>query len=221
VILAQGAIERPLVFEGNDTPGVMLASAARVWALRYGVAVGKSVAVMAAHDSGWKDALALAEAGVCIAALIDVRSDVDTGLVKEAEAKGITIYLNHSVIGVNGRHRVKSVQICCNDDFLAGRIACDALLMAGGWTPSIHLWSHSKGSISWYDDWGAFLPDKPNENVRCAGACAGNWNFGQGINLGQLPTPKDPSTIKAFVDFQNDVTAKDIALAVREGYRSV
>lgn len=221
VILAQGAIERPLVFEGNDTPGVMLASAARVWALRYGVAVGKSVAVMAAHDSGWKDALALAEAGVCIAALIDVRSDVDTGLVKEAEAKGITIYLNHSVIGVNGRHRVKSVQICCNDDFLAGRIACDALLMAGGWTPSIHLWSHSKGSISWSDDWGAFLPDKPNENVRCAGACAGNWNFGQGINLGQLPTPKDPSTIKAFVDFQNDVTAKDIALAVREGYRSV
>ncbi|MBK8631521.1 MAG: (2Fe-2S)-binding protein [Sphingomonadales bacterium] len=221
VILAQGAIERPLVFEGNDVPGVMLASAARVFALRHGVAVGKNVAVMAAHDSGWKDALALAKAGVGIAAIIDVRDAVDAGLVAEAEAKDIPIYLNYSVIGVNGRHHVKSAQICSNDEYLGGRIACDALLMAGGWTPSIHLWSHSKGSIAWSEDWGAFLPDKPNENVRCVGACGGTFSFGKGVNLGQLPTPKDPATIKAFLDFQNDVTAKDIALAVREGYHSV
>ena len=64
VVLAQGAIERPLVFDGNDTPGVMLASAARTFGLRYGVAVGKSVALMAAHDSGWRDVFALARAGV-------------------------------------------------------------------------------------------------------------------------------------------------------------
>lgn len=221
VILAQGAIERPLVFEGNDVPGVMLASAARTMAVRYGVAVGRNIAVMAAHDSGWKDAFALAECGIKIAAVVEVREHVETALTDRAEALGIPVFLNRSVIGVKGRHRVNSIQVCHNDEYLSGRVACDTLLMAGGWTPSIHLWSHSKGSIRWSDDWGAFLPDKPNENVRCVGACAGNWNFGHGINLGQLPTPKDPSTIKAFVDFQNDVTAKDIALAVREGYRSV
>ena len=221
VVLAQGAIERPLVFEGNDVPGVMLASAAKTWALRYGVAVGKSIAVMAAHDSGWRDAFALATAGLSIAVIVDVRDSVDAALLKQADALGIAVQLGSSVIGVAGRHAVSGITIARNEGGKQQQVACDALLMAGGWTPSIHLWSHSKGSIAWSEEWGAFLPDKPNENVRCVGACGGTWSFGKGVNLGQLPTPKDPAKIKAFLDFQNDVTAKDIALAVREGYHSV
>ena len=216
VLLAQGAIERPLVFDGNDTPGVMLSSAAKVFANRYGVAVGRSVALMAAHDSGWHDVFALAEAGVGIAAIIDVRDTVDAALLDEARRLGINIYLDHSVIGVSGRHCVKAVQVTGNKT-----IACDALLMAGGWTPSVHLWSHSKGSLKWRDDLGAYVPDQPNENVRCVGACSGNWDFGKGTITDELPTPKDQNLIKAFVDFQNDVTAKDIKLAVREGFRSI
>ena len=216
VILAQGAIERPLVFDGNDTPGVMLSSAAKVFANRYGVAVGKSVALMAAHDSGWHDVFALAKAGVGIAAIVDVRSNVDTVLLVEAERLGINVHIYHSVIGVNGRHCVKAIKITGDKT-----IACDALLMAGGWTPSVHLWSHSKGSLKWRDDLGAYVPDQPNENVGCVGACSGNWDFGKGAIIDALPTPKDQSRIKAFVDFQNDVTAKDIKLAVREGFRSI
>ncbi len=221
VILAQGAIERPLVFEGNDVPGVMLASAARVWFQRYGVAVGHSVALMTTHDSGWKDALALAKAGMSIAAIIDVRDDVDAALLKDAKALGIPVHLASAVIDVSGRQAVNGLTYAKTDGSGRRTIPCDALLMAGGWTPSIHLWSHSKGSIQWSEDWGAFLPDKPNENVRCVGACGGQWDYGKGVHLGQLPTPKDPAKIKAFLDFQNDVTAKDIALAVREGYHSV
>lgn len=221
VVLAQGAIERPLVFDGNDTPGVMLSSAAKVFANRYGVAVGRSVALMAVHDSGWHDVFALAKAGVGIKAIIDVRKDVDSALTQEADRLGIKVYLNHSVTGVNGRHQVASIQICNNGDNLCARIDCDTLLMAGGWTPSVHLWSHSKGSLAWRDDIGAYVPDQPNENVRCAGACSGNWDFGNGAIIDVLPTPKDQSRIKAFVDFQNDVTAKDIKLAVREGFRSI
>ncbi len=221
IILAQGAIERPLVFEGNDTPGVMLASAAKVFANRYGVAVGKSVALMAAHDSGWHDVFALAKAGVGIVAIIDVRENVDATLLTEAEKLGIMVYLNHSVIGVNGRHRVKSIQVCGNNDYLDGRIACDALLMAGGWTPSVHLWSHSKGTLKWRNDLGAYVPDQANENVCSVGACAGHWDFGNGAVIDMLPTPKGLTRAKAFVDFQNDVTAKDIKLAVREGFRSI
>ncbi len=221
VILAQGAIERPLVFDGNDTPGVMLSSAAKVFANRYGVAVGKSVALMASHDSGWHDVFALAKLGVSIAAIIDTRRSVDVTLLDTAEEFGIKVYLNHSVTGVNGRNRVRSIQICNNDDYLGGRITCDALLMAGGWTPSVHLWSHSKGSLKWRHDLGAYVPDEPNENVRCVGACSGDWDFGAGLVTDVLPTPRDQSRIKAFVDFQNDVTAKDIKLAVREGFRSI
>jgi sarcosine oxidase subunit alpha len=221
VVLAQGAIERPLVFDGNDTPGVMLSSAARSFANRYGVAIGKAVVLMASHDSGWHDVFALAKAGVGIAAIIDVRESVDSALMHEADRLGITVRLNHSVIGVSGRHGVTSIKICNNDDYLGRRVDCDAVLMAGGWTPSVHLWSHSKGSLKWRDDLGAYVPDLPNENVVCVGGCSGDWDFGTGAIIDMLPTPKDQSRIKAFVDFQNDVTAKDIKLAVREGFRSI
>lgn len=221
VILAQGAIERPLVFDGNDTPGVMLASAAKIFALRYGVAVGRAVALMASHDSGWRDVFALSQAGIAITAIIDIRADVAPELQAEAERLGIAVYLNHSVIGVKGRHKVQSIEIAGNAGLSGRSIACDALLMAGGWTPSVHLWSHSKGSLKWRDDLGAYVPDLPNENVRCVGACAGAWDFGRGVIVDALPTPRNVSRIKAFVDFQNDVTAKDISLAVREGFRSI
>lgn len=221
VVLAQGAIERPLVFEGNDVPGVMLASAARTWLFRYGVAVGRKIAVMAAHDSGWKDALAMAKAGAGFSAIVDVRDNVDSALVAEAISLGLPVYLGSSVIGVSGRHGVTGIEIAQNDGARRKKIAADAVMMAGGWTPTIHLWSHSKGTIAWDEGLGAFVPDKPNENVRCAGACSGKRNFGAGVVVPHLPTPKDTSRIKAFVDFQNDVTAKDIGLAVREGFKSI
>jgi sarcosine oxidase, subunit alpha len=221
VVLAQGAIERPLVFDGNDTPGVMLASAAKVFALCYGVAVGQSVALMASHDSGWQDVFAMAKAGVGISAIIDVRDEVDADLRAQAEELGIEVRLGQSVIGVRGRHGVTAIEIVRNDGGATSTLACDAVLMAGGWTPTVHLWSHSKGTLAWCDDLGAFVPDVAAEKVRCVGACAGLWNFGQGLTIDALPTPKDKTRIKAFVDFQNDVTAKDIRLAVREGFRSI
>ena len=221
VILAQGAIERPLVFAGNDVPGVMLASAARTFLQRYGVAVGQSIVLMAAHDSGWRDAFVHARAGVKVAAIIDVRDTVDAALVAQAQVFGIAILLGSSVIDVHGRLGVKGITVARNDGSAGNRITCDALLMAGGWTPSVHLWSHSKGSLAWAQALGAYVPDEPNENVRCVGACSGKWNFGSGLVIDALPTPRDTSRIKAFVDFQNDVTAKDIHLAVREGFKSI
>ena len=221
VILAQGAIERPLVFEDNDKPGVMLASAAKTYLHRYGVAVGRKVALMASHDSGWRDVFALHEAGIAVAAIVDCREGVASELVAEAERRGIVTMLGASVIALRGSKAVRAVLVAPGKGQAPHTIACDALLMAGGWTPSIHLWSHSKGSIQWDEAWGAYLPDKPHENVRCVGACGGKWDFGTGVNVDRLSTPKDPASIKAFVDFQNDVTAKDIDLAVREGFKSI
>jgi sarcosine oxidase subunit alpha len=221
VVLAQGAIERPLVFDGNDVPGVMLSSAGRALAVRYGVAVGRAVAVMAVHDSGWRDALALKAAGVGIAAVIDLRTNVAPDLVSAARAAGIAVHLGHAVTGVSGRHGVSGITFAANGTGHAQQLAADALLMAGGWTPTVHLWSHAKGSLRWDDAWGAYLPDKAQENCRAVGAGAGAWDLGAGLALGTLPGPKPIWKTKAFVDFQNDVKARDIDLAVREGMRSI
>jgi sarcosine oxidase subunit alpha len=221
VVLAQGAIERPLVFDGNDTPGVMLASAARTLALRYGVAVGRAVVVMAAHDSGWHDALALTAAGVTITVILDVRADVDPDLTAAADAAGIAYRLGQVITAVAGRKSVRAIAITPTAGGSTQSITADAVLMAGGWTPSVHLWSQATGKLRWDDPWGAYLPDTCSENVTCVGACGGAWDFGKGLTLGALPSPKPSAKQKAFVDFQNDVTAKDIQLAVREGFRSI
>ena len=44
-LLCTGAEERPIVFGGNDRPGIMLAEAGLAYARRYGVAVGARIGV--------------------------------------------------------------------------------------------------------------------------------------------------------------------------------
>ncbi|MFO1046905.1 MAG: sarcosine oxidase subunit alpha [Geminicoccaceae bacterium] len=258
VVLAQGALEKPLVFDGNDRPGVMLAGAAQTYLARYGVRVGDRPAVVTVHDSAWFVAFDLAEAGAKPVAIVDVRPEIDGALVARARTLGIETLLGHSVTGTSGRLRVRSLRVNRVESNKAGAardIACDAVLMSGGWTPCLHLFSHTKGSLAWDDQLQAFLPGVRTEAVHIAGAGRGLWGIakalddgaaagaraardaghdatpqahtvtadrtGAGVTLKELPTDRDPATAKAFIDFQNDVTAKDIRLAVREGMRSI
>ncbi|HHY01485.1 MAG TPA: FAD-dependent oxidoreductase, partial [Paracoccus sp.] len=73
VVLAQGALEKPLVFHGNDRPGVMLAGAAQTWLNRYGVRVGNAPVVVTSHDSAWYAAFDLQDAGARVQAIVDTR----------------------------------------------------------------------------------------------------------------------------------------------------
>jgi sarcosine oxidase subunit alpha len=220
IVLATGAIERPLVFADNDRPGIMLASAARTYLNRYGVAVGRRIALMATHDSGYAAAFDLAEAGTAVAAIIDLRDAVDPVMVDQARALGIELLAGHVVTGTSGAKRIGAMTVSPVGGGAERTIACDALLMAGGWTPTVHLWSHGKGKLAWREDLGAFVPDGSVDLVTCAGSCSGAI-AGSGVSVEALPGPRDPATFKAFVDFQNDVTARDIRLAVREGFKSV
>ena len=74
-VLASGAIERPLVFGGNDRPGVMTASAVATYVNRFAVAPGDRAVVFTTSDSGWATAHDLLAAGVKVAAVIDARGD--------------------------------------------------------------------------------------------------------------------------------------------------
>jgi sarcosine oxidase subunit alpha len=260
VVLAAGAIERPLVFAGNDRPGIMLAGAARTYLNRYGVTVGNRPAVVTSHDSAYLAAFDLAASGLGVGAIIDVRKDVPPELLDRADKLGIEVLGGHTVTQANGRFRVASVTVASIEPTGSlgpvRTISCDALLMCGGWTPSIHLFSQSRGTLAWRDDIGAYVPGVYAENARSAGACDGNFLLSDALNEGaaaglnaaaeagfeaekapaysvqneapcsgtagkELPSATDPSRLKAFVDFQHDVTAKDIRLAVREGFHSI
>src|SRR5580704_14225725 len=139
VVLATGAIERPLVFANNDRPAVMLADSARRYCLQYGAKVGERVVVATAHDSAYRAALDMKKAGVGVPLIVDLRREARGPLPDSARAAGIEVLAGAEILDVDGRLQVNAVRI----KHLGGerKVACDALLMSGGWTPSVHLFS--------------------------------------------------------------------------------
>jgi sarcosine oxidase subunit alpha len=258
VILAQGALEKPLVFDSNDRPGVMLAGAAQTYLNRYGVRVGDAAVVATSHDSAWFAAFDLADAGTRVAAIVDLRAEPPADLVAGAKKRGIAVHAGYTATSTSGRLRINAVRVNRIDGEKVGageKLACDCLLMSGGWTPSLHLFSHTKGTLAWDVAAETFLPDRKAEACQIAGAGRGLWGIeaalndgaamgleaaralgreatggryevagdriGAGISLKELPSDRSPGRARAFVDYQNDVTAKDLRLAVREGMRSI
>ncbi|MBT5810659.1 MAG: FAD-dependent oxidoreductase, partial [Rhodospirillaceae bacterium] len=217
VVLATGAIERPLMFPDNDRPGIMLASAARVYLNRYGVKVGHRAVVVTNNNSAYEASFDLASQGVSVAAIVDMRTTVDPALKKRAQALGVEILTGYTAIGATGARRVSGLRVHPGAGGVARAIACDAVLMSGGWTPSIHLYSQAGGAVTWRDDIGAFIPDgtTPLPHIQCIGACNGD------LEAAPLAPSHNNQRGKTFVDFQNDVTANDIRLAVREGFHSI
>ncbi|TPW30231.1 sarcosine oxidase subunit alpha [Pararhizobium mangrovi] len=258
VVLAQGALEKPLVFNGNDRPGIMLAGAAQTYLNRYGVRIGERAAIVTSHDSAWYTAFNLADSGTAIAAIVDTRSHPNAELLGEARRRQIRVLVGHTVVATSGRLRVKSITVAPMTNGRVGKsqtIACDCVAACGGWTPSLHLFSHTKGTLRWDEASAAFFPDRKSEACEIAGAGRGLWGYapvladgvaagtaaassfgqearavapgvkgdrpGTGANHAVLATSVKPGRVRAFVDFQNDVTAKDIRLAVSEGMKSI
>ncbi len=179
VVLATGAIERPIVFGGNDRPGVMLASAGLSYASRYGVSPGSKVVVFANNDGGARTAMGLADLGVPVTTLIDPRPALGEGLTGALAGRGILVRTGTVVTATSGSKALKSVSIAAYDaasETIAGKpeeLACDALLVSGGWIPTIHLASQAGGAPVFNEELQAFLPGKPREDWIACGNAAG------------------------------------------------
>jgi sarcosine oxidase, subunit alpha len=255
VVFATGAIERPLVFPGNDRPGIMLAGAARAYLHRFGVKAGTRAVVVAGHESAYRAARDMAAAGIEIAAVVDPRATAKEQLTAEAQASGLPVFTNSMIAATSGRLRVDGVRIVETRSRrpVMRRERCDLVLMSHGFTPSVHLFAQSGGTLRFDERLGAFVPGASVARERSAGACRGIFELSAVINDGlaageeaakaaglggatrycrsapestgaafQPAAPAGRTTdSKSFVDFQNDVTAKDIALAAQEGFRSV
>ena len=256
VIIANGAIERHMVFANNDRPGIMLASAARTYLNHFGVAVGTKVGVYTAHDSAYEAAFDLKKAGVAIAAIVDCREKPGDAVLAEARRLGIEVLTGHAVTNTSGKLRVSSMTVARNGNARGQRIAIDALLVSAGWTPSIHLFSQSRGKVAFDGANDRFLPGTYVQESVSVGACngtdglealieesiaagarmaseagasgkanvsiAGSSEFAwTGGMIGAAEGAGPDTTVKAFIDFQHDVCAKDIRLAVREGMHSI
>ncbi|MES2259471.1 MAG: sarcosine oxidase subunit alpha family protein [Pseudomonadota bacterium] len=268
VVLASGAIERPLVFGNNDLPGVMTASAGQTYLNRYAVRAGQRVLVMTSNDAAYGAALDLALAGAKVT-LADTRAGgALAGRSKVLADAGVEILKGHGIAHAIGGRSVASAQLVKLDPQQKNKIAgfgprrdCDLLLSSGGLSPNVHLFCHNGSRPAWDEKRLAYVaPAQGRGGIACVGAVVGE--FGLAAALAQTTTaltgvcaalghpsaaraprvdavvmPLDaapPHRIfrvpdgkreghgeKAFVDFQNDVAASDIELAVRENYRSI
>lgn len=161
IILATGAIERPLVFPGNDIPGVMLASAVRDYVGHWAVNPGDRTVVVTNNDDAYRTAIALKDAGLDVPAIIDARSMVTGALPELARQKGIDVHAGRAVASVKGVARVEGVAIAAmaGEGHTTEVVPCDAVAMSGGWSPAVHLWSHTGGKLLWNDAHALFQPD--------------------------------------------------------------
>lgn len=245
-VLATGAEERPLVFGGNDRPGVMLAGAAVTYARRHAVAVGKKVAVFANSEAGRRAAADLTQAGVDVVALIDTRRS-EGG----AEVGPYRHYRNAVVHGTKGGRAVRRLTLTC--DGRRESFSVDALAVSGGYSPRIHLACHRGAKPVWSEEAGGFLAPANLKGLLPAGSAAGAQTVSAcleggasaavaalediGLRASALDLPDvsgdwaperikplwtiPPLHGKAFVDFQNDVHLADMGLAIREGFDHV
>ena len=215
VVLATGAIERPLVFADNDRPGIILADAARTYATRYGVRAGARAVVATACDSGYRAALDLMAAGVDVALIADWRERAEGPVVDAACTAGIRIEASTVPVATSGRLRVREVRIGRvrrDGGVEAGeRIACDLLAMSGGWTPSVHLFSQSRGKLMWDESTRSFVPGTAAQAQMSAGACRGLFGLLAGLEDGyaageaaaRAATGRSPSAHAFIVDGLN------------------
>ena len=259
VITATGSIERPLIFDNNDRPGIMLSSAIKKYADFYGVACGKENVLFTNNDTAYETAISLNNKGIKINAIIDIREQNKSDLTNEINKAGIKIYNSYTVIDTKGYKKINKITIMklskdgktVTDSKID--INCDCLGVSGGWTPAVHLFTQSGGKLKFDDNDNIFIPNKYPSDQLSIGSCNGNLelediisninvslknflkidktnfenlkiNSSKSIskrNIWLLPSNKTVSKTKAFVDFQNDATAKDIKLALREGFRSI
>ncbi|MEU7382787.1 sarcosine oxidase subunit alpha family protein [Streptomyces sp. NPDC042207] len=182
VVLAPGAHERPLVFAGNDRPGVMLASAVRSYVNRYAVAPGSRTVVSTTNDSAYDTVADLHAAGVEIAAVVDARPELSRRAAEVAAATGVKVLTGSTVTGTAGEGRLTGVSVQGLDDSgeLTGEpvsFDCDLLAVSGGWSPVVHLHSQRQGKLRWDGELAAFVPDGTVRDQQVAGAARGTYDL--------------------------------------------
>jgi len=236
IVLATGAIERPLPFANNDLPGIMSADAALAYLRRYAVLVGRRIVVATNNDSAYEVAGALAKAGADIT-LVEMRKDA-----LPAAPSGVKLLAGRVLVSARGGMHVEGVTL---DDGTS--LAADSVVVSGGWTPTVHLFCQARGKLAWDEARAAFLPGDPVEGIAVAGALNGAVSLSEvfasatkamsALGETKAATPRSTGAEatggvlaawpipgakgRVWIDYQNDVTAKDVELAARENFVSV
>ncbi|HCK75955.1 MAG TPA: sarcosine oxidase subunit alpha [Gammaproteobacteria bacterium] len=251
VVIATGAVERPLVFPGNDRPGVMLTDAVARYVSRFAAVPGQRAVVYTNNSTAYEHLELMLSVGISVEQVVDLRATLGEAERELVQRNSIEVVTNGRIIGVEGRSAVRDVRVAGESGIRS--VSCDLVCHSGGWNPLIHLYSHAGGKSVFDQESATFIPGEPVQAVHCVGAANGTFSVAGGLGeaagiagslveeltgkqLGSYSSRPEVAEIpyginviwpektlkgKAFVDFQNDVTTADIALAVRENFQSI
>ncbi len=188
VVIAAGAIERPIPFGNNDKPGVMLAGAVRSYLNRYGVIAGRNAVVFTSNDSAYQTAFDLKSAGATVT-LVDARP-LDAAAIRTLETKGLKVYAGHAVAEATGGKMVAGAAIApfdiatgkCAGGFT--RVAADLIAVSGGWDPQLHLATHKGAKPVWDDTLHCLVPGAESAIEHFAGAMKGSFCSAAAVSEG-------------------------------------
>jgi len=207
VVVATGAIERMLVFANNDRPGVMLCSAVQSYVNRYAVSPGKAIVLFTNNSSAYLAAAQLLAASVSIVAVVDSRETVSDA--EQALVSGIDVLSAYEVVNVSGRSKIRSALVRNKITGESKRINCDLLCVSGGWSPTSHLFSQSRGRLKYDETIAAFVPGESMQNVVCVGAAAGVFDLdvlvGDTLSKMKLLLQESGSTIEMNKSIQPEI----------------
>mgnify|MGYP000371471691 FL=1 len=194
VVLATGAHERPLVYSNNDVPGCMVSGAVSTYINRYGVVPGNALVVTTTNDYGYQSALDWHDAGRKVVAVVDTRANPVGERIEAARQRGIKIITGSAVIEVQGSKRVSGVSVAtisADGNKVTGsvtKLGADTVATSGGWSPVIHLSSHTGSRPIWNDDIVGFVPGKTVQKQLTAGGINGCYHTREvlleGLNAG-------------------------------------
>ena len=181
VILATGALERPIAFANNDRPGIMLASAVRGLLARQAVALGSNGVVFTNNDDAYLTALELHKAGVNVR-VVDSRKRPEGTLIAAVIEAGIEVSMGSVISAVEGNLAVTAVKIAAyrrgqGRVITERKLACDFIAMSGGWNPALHLWCHNGGKIKFDDALQSFRPLSHGDEMAAVGAANGTMTL--------------------------------------------
>ena len=208
VIISSGSIERPLVFGNNDTPGVMLSSAAKEYMKVYGVLVGKNPIVFTNNDSGYETAIEFKKNGID-PLVLDTRKSPNSEIIKEAKELNIKIKNSYVVVAAKGYKKVKSADISkISDDKTKiseiENIKCDSICVSGFWTPSIHLASQSGNKTKFNEQIDAFVPNQKKQKESTLGSANGIFTLEETL---QTSFEKGNELSKQFTNNDKKISA--------------
>jgi len=184
LILATGSIELPQLFDGNDLPGVMLAGSVRTYIKRYAVKPGKQAVIYTNNDSAYASIPVMAKAGIAVRAVIDIRDSASEEAIKIAADLNIAVLYSHRISKAMGKRRVVSIEAQPVDGGNSRVFPCDLVCMAGGWTPTVHLYSQNGGKLIFDDGLATLLADKNTHSAHLAGAADGRFDLASCLQSG-------------------------------------